>query len=233
MFHHDSGSKKLLLLFQNISRFMYLIALIFKDKIQIMKFIVDEMYGKIIKWLRMLGYDTISTNDLIITKSNAIREEKLVEKVFNENRIAISRDWELLEKIERRFYETLEKNPEIYAAFQFNIPMAYGLSSPCYHPTSNDVPQILAEMKILFNIRLDYSTNNSRCAKCNSNLQKILQKDKIRKQIPEKVYRFQKSFWQCKNPTCGQIYWNGTQIKSNKQVLSQIKLKLNEVSFYE
>lgn len=55
-----------------------------------MKFIVDEMLGRLAKWLRMLGYDTVyktPTTDSI-----------LVNQAFREQRIIITRDTRLVER---------------------------------------------------------------------------------------------------------------------------------------
>lgn len=55
-----------------------------------MKFIVDEMLGRLAKWLRMIGYDTVyktPTTDSI-----------LVNQAFREQRIIITRDTRLVER---------------------------------------------------------------------------------------------------------------------------------------
>lgn len=55
-----------------------------------MRFIVDEMLGKLAKWLRMLGYDT-----LYITPTT---DSFLVNQAFREQRIIITRDTRLVER---------------------------------------------------------------------------------------------------------------------------------------
>lgn len=55
-----------------------------------MKFIVDEMLGRLAKWLRMLGYDTVyktPTSDSI-----------LVNQAFREQRIMLTRDTRLVDR---------------------------------------------------------------------------------------------------------------------------------------
>ena len=79
-----------------------------------MKFIADEMHGKLIRWLRMLGYDTISTAELATEEKAEDPEEMLVERCLSDFRIAISNDRQLLKKIEARFYKLLDSNPHAY-----------------------------------------------------------------------------------------------------------------------
>jgi uncharacterized protein with PIN domain len=52
-----------------------------------MKFICDDNLGKLAKWLRTLGYDTLFSLD--------IEDTELVSKALKENRIILSRDTEL------------------------------------------------------------------------------------------------------------------------------------------
>jgi len=55
-----------------------------------MKFIVDEMLGKLAKWLRLLGYDT--------SYITSIDDGTLVQLAFREKRIIITRDTHMLER---------------------------------------------------------------------------------------------------------------------------------------
>ncbi|MFH0930962.1 MAG: DUF5615 family PIN-like protein [Candidatus Zixiibacteriota bacterium] len=52
-----------------------------------MKFICDDNLGKLAKWLRTLGYDTLFSLD--------IEDTELFSKALKENRIILSRDTEL------------------------------------------------------------------------------------------------------------------------------------------
>ena len=60
-----------------------------------MKFVCDDYLGKLAKWLRTLGYDTLFSMD--------IEDTELVSKALKDNRIILSRDTEL-----RRFTSTKE-----------------------------------------------------------------------------------------------------------------------------
>ncbi|HGE70928.1 TPA: hypothetical protein ENX78_08845 [Candidatus Poribacteria bacterium] len=54
------------------------------------KFIADEMLGKLAKWLRTIGYDTVYYRDGT--------DSKLVQRALEENRIILTRDTELAER---------------------------------------------------------------------------------------------------------------------------------------
>src|SRR4030042_6093294 len=52
-----------------------------------MKFTCDDNLGKLAKWLRTLGYDTLFNQD--------IEDTELVSKALKEDRVILSRDQEL------------------------------------------------------------------------------------------------------------------------------------------
>lgn len=55
------------------------------------KFIADDMVGKLARFLRMLGYDTVYFNDIIDTR--------LIEISLSEKRIILTRDTQLVERV--------------------------------------------------------------------------------------------------------------------------------------
>lgn len=55
-----------------------------------MKFIADEMLGKLAKWLRIFGYDTLYLQN--------IRDSKLLRLSISENRILLTRDTLLIKR---------------------------------------------------------------------------------------------------------------------------------------
>ncbi len=60
-----------------------------------MRFIADAMLGKLVKWLRLLGYDTLSANEL------PVDDDDLLNIAFEEDRILLTRDKELAEKAKK------------------------------------------------------------------------------------------------------------------------------------
>jgi len=71
-----------------------------------MKFICDDNLGKLSKWLRILGYDTLF--------SQSIEDTELVSRALKEDRLILSRDQQL-----KRF-QSAEKNLFLLS---FNQPM--------------------------------------------------------------------------------------------------------------
>jgi len=57
------------------------------------RFIVDRMLGTLTRYLRFMGYDTISANDL--AEGNAREDTFLLDLAERENRILLTRDTEL------------------------------------------------------------------------------------------------------------------------------------------
>lgn len=57
-----------------------------------MKFLADEMLGKLARWLRMIGVD--------VYYQNQIKDEKLIQIARNENRIILTRDTRLIKNLE-------------------------------------------------------------------------------------------------------------------------------------
>ncbi|MFH0931374.1 MAG: Mut7-C RNAse domain-containing protein [Candidatus Zixiibacteriota bacterium] len=70
-----------------------------------MKFICDDNLGKLAKWLRTLGYDTLFSMD--------IEDTELVSKALKDNRIILSRDTELkrFKSAEKNFLLLSSNNP--------------------------------------------------------------------------------------------------------------------------
>ena len=180
-----------------------------------MKFIVDDMFGNIGRWLRTLGYDTIYAETLIKKngKKKGRDENILIHECFTNHRILITGDMKLIESLEVKFFNLIEENPDEYEKFGMAIPVEYGLIAPCIFLTSAKLIVGLKKIYQEFNINLLYDANNARCSKCNHKIEKI----------PEGVYRYQKDFWICTNENCKQIYWKGRQIVDILEKLKNIR----------
>lgn len=69
-----------------------------------MKFIADEMLGKLAKWLRISGYDTIYLKN--------VKDSELVRRAVTENRILLTRDTLLIKRKElKNFLFIVDDNP--------------------------------------------------------------------------------------------------------------------------
>jgi len=82
-----------------------------------MKFIVDVMLGKLAKWLRILGYDTVYDNQF--------SDEDLFFKAHQEKRILLTRDKELSQRMNPQYTffvtELLVQEQVKHVAAKFNL----------------------------------------------------------------------------------------------------------------
>ena len=146
------------------------------------KFIVDVNLGRLARWLRLLGYDTLYYQSVSLsTLSNIARQE---------GRVFLTRS---------------RKNAQRKIFGQAILI------------SSSNVREQLAELSPL----LTYSPENvfSRCSLCNSMLYEV-EKERVKKQVPEYVYQTNEQFKTCRN--CGRIYWQGTHIKAMIDILKDI-----------
>ena len=57
-----------------------------------MQFVVDAMLGRLAKWLRLLGYDTLSASELPVS------DDDLLRIAHEEGRVLVTRDKELFQR---------------------------------------------------------------------------------------------------------------------------------------
>lgn len=195
-----------------------------------MKFLADEMLGDLCRWLRMLGYDTTYAKDYEekYGKSDpeiSVKDSELIQECFEQYRILITRDHEMVAIMENKFKKMMEENPENYPFFE--IPPNLKVIPPCLLLESADLLGQLIEIRKKFKIRLDYTTDFARCPKCNSNIRKIDEKSDYKDKIPESVYNYHSEFWICSNPECRQIYWRGTHFNDILEKLKEVKNNSN------
>ena len=151
-----------------------------------MKFLVDAMLGRLARFLRIFGYDTIYANDLEKEYGIApISDDMLLEHALQEGRIIITRD--------HQFHKKAGDN-SIYL-------------------TGEGIYNYLDQLKQKFNLDFNFSMNLARCSVCNSLLDKINNKEQIRQQVNDSTYQFHETFYQCHNPSCRKIFWRGSHIQ--------------------
>ena len=132
-----------------------------------MKFIADSMLGRLARWLRLLGYDTLYYPHI---------EDSILLRIAREDsRILLTRDARLV-KVRglQRFLLLKENNPskqlrKVVETFKLKI---YGMDG--------------VKREVFLN----------RCVICNASLNAI-QKEKIKGAVPEYVYRTSDVFRQC------------------------------------
>ncbi len=160
-----------------------------------MKFLVDSMLGKLTRFLRIFGFDTIYANDLIdYFEIDPVPDEKLKEYANKNKRIIITKDYPLYKDYKDKsiflrgegIYNYLHQlNKEIGLNFKFNI-------------------------------------KNARCSICNSPLNRVISKSSIKDLVLKDTYNNYNEFYQCSNLQCKKIYWQGSHIEDIEERLDKI-----------
>lgn len=174
------------------------------------KFIVDAMFGKLGKFLRLLGFDTEIANQYW-------EDSRIFELALATDRILITRD--LL------FYNNAKKQLK-----SKGLP-----ESRAIYIQSQNIVDELVEIFSIFNMDPDnflWKKNEnipfkSRCSDCNGVLRSV-DKNDINNQIPpNSAHNFEK-FWQCQNQDCKKIYWVGRHWKDIKLILQKVSNSMKE-----
>jgi len=150
-----------------------------------MKFLVDAMLGKLARFLRIFGYDTIYANDLITFYGiDPVPDEKLLQFALESKRIIITKDLPFFLKIKNR--GVLLEGEGVY--------------------------HYLKQLKRKLNLQFDFKIFNGRCSLCNGSLIKVENKDSIKDLVQPESFRNYSDFYKCSNSECGQIFWEGPHI---------------------
>lgn len=131
------------------------------------------MLGKLAKWLKILGFDTLFFS--------RIEDDELLDIAEKENRVLLSRDTGLLERMPSGSPKALFIESEEYPA---------------------QVQQVLDR----FQLR-DLVKPYSRCIECNIKLKNISQAE-AKNLVTPFVHASHRSFSLC--PRCGRLFWRGT-----------------------
>jgi uncharacterized protein with PIN domain len=158
-----------------------------------MKFLVDAMLGKLARFLRIFGYDTIYANDLISYYNlNPVPDEKLLEFALESKRVVITKDLP--------FYEKIKSNAIILEG--------------------EGVYNYLKQLKLKLHLNFKFEMSNGRCSICNGDLIKVLNKDLIVNLVKPESFKNYSDFYQCSNSKCRQVFWEGPHITD---IVSKIK----------
>ncbi|MBN1897550.1 MAG: Mut7-C RNAse domain-containing protein [Spirochaetes bacterium] len=141
-----------------------------------MNFICDNNLGKLVRLLRMAGFDT--AEDL------SHSYEQMIKQSLEENRVLITRDSKLINKI----------NKEKLKISYVKIHSARA---------DEQMKQVLKECKA----EIPFDKLFTRCTLCNAGIIPI-EKEKVKGKIPRHAFEVQEEFWIC--PECQHLYWAGT-----------------------
>jgi uncharacterized protein with PIN domain len=116
-------------------------------------------------------------NTLYLNNTN---DEELLEKAKKTGRILLTRDSNLVSKSSKIGIET-------------------------YLVEGDTILKRLIDLKN--KLKINYSPLNSRCPRCNGELNKV-NKEELKTQIPESSYNVFNDFWKCLS--CEAVYWKGS-----------------------
>jgi uncharacterized protein with PIN domain len=154
-----------------------------------LKFLADGMLGKLTRWLRMLGQDVEYSND--------IEDSQLLTTAKEQDRILLTRDFELYQR-------------------------AVGRGVNVFYVEGETGEYKLAKLAERFDIALEIDMTFSRCPKCNSVIRPVSSEAAIGK-VEKRTLDHYKKFWKCSK--CGQIYWQGahwTKIENTLRIAKGI-----------
>ncbi|MFX0031741.1 MAG: DUF5615 family PIN-like protein [Promethearchaeota archaeon] len=161
------------------------------------KFLVDAMLGKLARFLRIFGYDTIYANDLENHfKIDPVPDEHLKKYAEENNRIIITKDHHF-------YHKTKYKSVYVEGEGIYNY---------------------LNQLKKKLDLHYEFDLNKARCSKCNSQLQKVSDKNSIKEFVLTETYRSYDEFYQCTSLDCKKVFWNGPHIL---HITNNLKKKLN------
>ena len=81
----------------------------------------------------------------------------------------------------------------------------------------------LLQLQRELNLELNFLVKNARCSACNSNLEKVEDKNSIREKIKKETFNSFQDFYMCLNLNCSKIYWRGSHIE---KIISKLKKKV-------
>ncbi len=157
-----------------------------------MKFLTDAMLGKLTRFLRIFGYDTVYANDLIdFFNLDPVPDEKLIEYAKKNGRLIITKDYGLY-----KLY--MEKSVFLNGKGIYNY---------------------LKQLNKNFGVVFKFNFRSARCSICNSQLKRVENKVLIKKLILEETFKNYSEFYQCINPQCKKVYWQGSHIEDIEEKL--------------
>ena len=164
------------------------------------RFIVDEMFGNLARWLRLLGFDTIFASEF--KKDNTKNFDSIILRfAITRDRILITGDKQLYIRALRLGVKAIYIDPKL------------------------DVKTALDKILNTLHAHTFVKTYKfTRCPKCNGYLQKV-DKEKIKTKVPARVYQLYNEFWIC--TSCGKVYWTGSHFRTIKTVLNEILAEQN------
>ncbi|NHI91911.1 MAG: hypothetical protein EAX96_05370 [Candidatus Lokiarchaeota archaeon] len=158
-----------------------------------MKFIVDSMFGKLARFLRLFGYDALYSNEF--------EDDEILKIAKEQNRILLTKDKILTQRAEKNGIDTLYINKK-------------------------NIAERIALIKQKYDIKLTIIPN-SRCPLCNSEIEKIEDKELIKNEVFPSTFKNFNDFWKCTN--CSKIYYIGEHWKKFEDLLKEVYQNMKDI----
>jgi uncharacterized protein with PIN domain len=160
-----------------------------------MKFLADSMLGKLARFLRIFGFDTIYANDLITYfVSDPVPDEKLIDYSIKNDRIIITKDSLL---------------------YQMHRDKSFFLEG-------KGIYNYLYQLNKKFGLHFKFNIKRARCSVCNSALKRVEDKTSIKEVVLQETYNHYREFFQCLNHQCKKVFWQGSHIEDIEDRLDKI-----------
>jgi uncharacterized protein with PIN domain len=131
----------------------------------------------------MMGHD--------VKYSNSTGDSELLTIAKNEQRILLTRDFEL-------YQHAVTKELD------------------AFYVQGQTQEERLAELAARFGISLEIDMATSRCPKCNTQV-KPVSKEEVASRVEKNTLEHYTDFWEC--PKCGQVYWQGAHWTKIRETL--------------
>jgi len=165
------------------------------------KFIADEMCGRLARWLRLLGFDTLYVTGKDNTTLIEVDDDYILSKAIIEGRILITRDVRLYRR-------------------------ALSIGTDAILIRSNDIEGKLREVlsKVSKNRHIIVKP---RCPICNSSLRRMDKRElnELSRYVPPNVLENFDEFLFCDR--CKKVYWFGSHWKYIKEIVKKIGFSLS------
>jgi uncharacterized protein with PIN domain len=127
--------------------------------------------------------------------SNSSEDSELLTIAKKENRILLTRDFEL-------YKHAVAKEVE------------------AFYIEGQTQEQRLAALAEKLDIKLEINMVTSRCPKCNTQV-KPISKEKVAGRVEKNTFKHYNKFWEC--PKCDQVYWQGAHWTKIRETLETAK----------
>ncbi|MHC1610519.1 MAG: DUF5615 family PIN-like protein [Candidatus Methanospirareceae archaeon] len=169
---------------------------LFRFKGRRLRFVTDRMLGKLSRWLRILGYDTVYAAE--IKNGDEDEDKTILNFAAREARILLTRDKNLAASAREEGVQCLQ------------IGTA-GVMEQLEELLRHNIPLILEPVPV-------------RCSECNAKIRKVEASEedilKDKSYVPQSMIG-RRDFWVCER--CGRVYWEGSHWKQMREQLRRLK----------